>query len=322
MKAVGTLSRTLVLAGAVAASGLLAGCRSESPSAARKDLRVQAAVEPAELAQGEMVTVRIAVEAEPGFSLALPLKPPELPGLKLVALGTEPGGKGMGGARGVWWRFLALEPGSYRIPPQTLAPVRGNSRPLESPALFVEVRPAGAPAPAAELRPVRMPAAAAAIQPRPWLALGALLAALALLLASVLWLRARSRPPAVVEPPPPRDPADVALDRLDSLAPKLLGDRQAVRGVYFAVSEIVRGYVESRFGLNATDLTTEEILHRQSEARDLLPSQRAELVELLSDADRVKFGPSEPGRDEARELLERAVELVAASRPRLPVEAA
>ena len=57
-------------------------------------------------------------------------------------------------------------------------------------------------------------------------------------------------------------PYDLAIQELERLRRTDFSNLRELRRYYFAVSAVVRAYVEGRFGLNATDLTTEEILSR------------------------------------------------------------
>jgi hypothetical protein len=95
------------------------------------------------------------------------------------------------------------------------------------------------------------------------------------------WLKRRRRPRVLL-------PFEAALERLEAIRP--LMQPQSVREFSTAVSDIVRGYIEHRFDVVATHLTTEEFLH------DLLESSTASLVrhrallsKFLYQCDLVKF---------------------------------
>jgi hypothetical protein len=114
--------------------------------------------------------------------------------------------------------------------------------------------------------------------------------------ALALWLRRRRDRVAAVPEAPPIPAHEIALAALDRLAAQRAVGDAAVRRFYFALSEIVRAYIEGRFGLNATDLTTEEILRRSI----ALPLRRRPpgLRAFLHDTDRVKFAAHRPQRGE------------------------
>jgi hypothetical protein len=105
-----------------------------------------------------------------------------------------------------------------------------------------------------------------------------------------------------------------ALDRLAATEP--VGDA-AVRRYYFALSEIVRAYIEGRFALNATDLTSEEILESLGRL-DLSEELSRGLRTFLLDSDAVKFAAHRPPRAQIGAILDWARRFVEATRPADP----
>ena len=72
------------------------------------------------------------------------------------------------------------------------------------------------------------------------------------------------------------------------------------------LSDIVRRYIEARFGLRAPELTTEEFLAEAGRSADLTPSHRSLLSAFLERCDRVKFARYSPGDTESHEALQLA----------------
>jgi hypothetical protein len=150
---------------------------------------------------------------------------------------------------------------------------------------------------------------------RPWLWIaGAVTLVLALGAAAAYWWRRRHATKDVEPQAPPIPAHEVALAALDRLAAtEPVGDA-AVRRYHFALSEIVRAYIEGRFGLNATDLTSEEIL--SSLGRLELSDELARgLRAFLLDTDAVKFAAHRPPRAEVSAILDWARRFVEATRP-------
>jgi Domain of unknown function (DUF4381) len=139
------------------------------------------------------------------------------------------------------------------------------------------------------------PAAAAAVEdirdirgPKylfpPWL-LPAVIAGAVLLALSAYgiwrWLRRRRRPRVLL-------PFEIALQRLEEM--RALMQPAAAREFSIAVSDVVRRYIEERFGATATHRTTEEFLHDLLESSHApLARHRALLAEFLQACDLVKF---------------------------------
>ena len=154
----------------------------------------------------------------------------------------------------------------------------------------------------AELRPARaaLPALEGPWLQRhwPWLA-GALAALAAGTGALVIWLRrtaARARETAY----------DRATARLDRLRRQGLPDAAALDAWYVELSDIVRRYIEARFGLKAPERTTEEFLAEAGRSAALSPPHKELLSAFLERCDRVKFARYSPGAGESEEALDLA----------------
>jgi Domain of unknown function (DUF4381) len=141
--------------------------------------------------------------------------------------------------------------------------------------------PAPAPAEAAEdIRDIRGPK----FLVPPWL-LPAVIAGAVLLAFGAWglwrWLRRRPQPRVLL-------PFEVALQRLEEM--RALMQPDAAREFSIAVSDVVRRYIEERFGVTATHRTTEEFLHDLLESSHApLARHRALLSEFLQACDLVKF---------------------------------
>jgi hypothetical protein len=130
-------------------------------------------------------------------------------------------------------------------------------------------------------------------------------------------VRKRMRERAAFRPPPPPRPAhEVALEKLDRLASTGFVEGADYRVFYFQLSEIVREYLGARFGFEALEMTTEELMAQLARraSRGLV---LGEIAGWLSTSDLVKFAKMAPTAQEARGALETAIRLVESTRPRL-----
>jgi len=158
-------------------------------------------------------------------------------------------------------------------------------RPLDSasapPRPSASAGPAPAPAEGSEdIRDIRGPKFIAP----PWL-LPALIAGVLLLASGAYgfwrWLRRRGQPRVLL-------PFEVALQRLEEMRALMQPGR--AREFSIAVSDVVRRYIEERFGVTATHRTTEEFLHDLLDSSHApLARHRALLSEFLQACDLVKF---------------------------------
>ncbi len=123
--------------------------------------------------------------------------------------------------------------------------------------------------------------------PRPVWIYYAAVTALILLLALLLFrLLRRSHRNRSAPPVPALSPVRRALKNLGDLK-----DVDALDGrlFYFRLSAILREYLRGRFGLNAPEMTIEELLPRTREL-DLPADLRGTLRSLLRNAEPIKFG--------------------------------
>lgn len=146
--------------------------------------------------------------------------------------------------------------------------------------------------------------------PWPWL-VGALVIA-ALAVAIWLWLRRRVAPQERAGTPiPPHVKARRALGRLRN-APR--STPAQVEDFYVEVSQILRVYLEERYGMHAPDRTTEEFLAEVEFGDALDAEQRASLRPFLLQCDLVKFARALPGEDVHTATFDTAEQFVEATR--------
>ncbi len=133
------------------------------------------------------------------------------------------------------------------------------------------------------------------------------------------WLRRRR--PAIVVPPIP--PHRLALDALAELElSSLLADGR-VQDYYVELTEIGKGYIQGRFGIEALERTTEEIRRAllRDEAR-IAPLSASEVIAFLQRCDLVKFARQLPDTDDARGALGYVRGVVERTSETVPVSAA
>ncbi len=160
-----------------------------------------------------------------------------------------------------------------------------------------------------DLRPLKAP-----WEPGPnwlfWIALAA--GALALAGALVWWIRrrrARVAEPAAEVRIPPDLAALTELERIEAMG---LVARGEFKTFYTLVVDVVRRYLEARFGVEALDRTTREILE-DLERR----GRRVDGLEpLLNESDLVKFAKFEPRPETATAAIEAARAIVVTTTPR------
>ena len=117
---------------------------------------------------------------------------------------------------------------------------------------------------------------------------------IALIAAFVLYLLARFLPRnplrRFVRPVPPPEPADViAMRELNNLREEELWQKGDVKEYYSRLSDIIRRYLDNRYGISSPELTTDETVRMLQKAAVTTGPQMSQVKELLSLSDMVKF---------------------------------
>ncbi|MEZ4447933.1 MAG: hypothetical protein R3B09_00550 [Nannocystaceae bacterium] len=136
-------------------------------------------------------------------------------------------------------------------------------------------------------------------------------------LLALLWRRLRRRPELVIGPPPV-PPHERALEALTALEGAGLLETGLYQDYYVELTEIAKGYLEGRFGVDALDRTTDEIRRELVRSGDRIkPLSPDEVVRFLQECDLVKFARFAPEVDEARGALGRVRTMVEETKPLL-----
>ncbi len=148
--------------------------------------------------------------------------------------------------------------------------------------------------------------------PLPWLAIAAVVLGIALAVASlvglIVWQSRRPRPPVLVSA------YRKAMDAIHRIETSGLLDRGGVDRFYTELSDVVRHYVEDRYGLRAPEQTTEEFLQELARQPVLDKAQGQSLARFLEQSDLVKFARVRPTSSEGEAALRAAREFVESTR--------
>ncbi len=308
----------------------LVGCEQHEPETTTNELRdevtrgplkLAVVVHPATIMVGDALTIDVEFRAPDGYEAQLP-DIEELGGLAVTpgeTVGPRPAPPGI-----VWRKRLETVPlasGELEIPPLTVTyrhtaddvatqPTFANE--LVSNPLKVTVR--------SVLTETDSPAdprdvTTALVVPKPPLTAGqwtliiaGIILALAAIAGLIIILRRRA-----CRPPPPILPEVWALRELADLERADLPGSGRIRDYYYRLTEIVRSYIERKFGLAAPEMTTEEFLATLPRERPTLPYDTDALRAFLEACDLVKYAALEPRRDDADAVLRTARAFVQAT---------
>ena len=253
---------------------------------------------------GDRLMLTVSAVAKAGIAVMLPAK---LDLGKLEILDRDDGdkaGRDLGDGRRSH-RFVlgvaAYETGEIDVPPVEVTYLlpSGQVRSVQTEPLTVNVRPLVSPDEAQpEPQPDRPPRSAwvedqRVVRALKWGGIG-LGGAIVLLTAALFIRRAwRRRAPkaaaAALANVPRRPPDAVAIEKLTALRQKGSFGVDGYRPFYFALTEIVREYLGARYGFDALEMTTTEVLDELARRAAHLVADGAEVPRFFGDCDLVKF---------------------------------
>ena len=142
----------------------------------------------------------------------------------------------------------------------------------------------------------------------PWILGILILGALAIIIYTV-YLRKKSKKPLILFKPKPELPAHIlALEALNNLKNEAIWKRGKIKEYYTGLTDILRNYLEKRFGVMAQEMTSDEILEAlKAHANDGLMDR---LRNLFFTADLVKFAKGTPEPNENEVNLDIAYDFV------------
>lgn len=141
-----------------------------------------------------------------------------------------------------------------------------------------------------------------------YLLIGVLIIALLAVLIWYLVKRLKNRP--VFSRPAIQEPAHVtAIRELEKLHAQKLWQSGKHKPYYTGITDILRGYLDGRYGVKAMEMTSDEILDG-IRTLNLPPADVSLLTEMLRTADLVKFAKHIPGGDENEMIYHHAYSFI------------
>ena len=283
--------------------------------------RVLTELDTALVSVGDRMEFTVRVEHDPAAIVVWPdsldLGSLEVFGAEFLPTDNE-GGRSITGAR---FTLAAFELGDIEIPSFEIrveAP-DGSSTTLSTNTYLITVQSVGLDE-GGDIRAIRGPLGIplSVIYVLPWILLLGLLGGLG------YWLWVKRRP---IEASPrqsvviPRFPHEDALEALARLEASDLLERGEIKEYHILASEIIRTYVEGRFGVYALEMTTGEVVEGLQGAD--LPEDDIQAFGVFANrCDLVKFAKLRPALDACRDILEAARAFVDQTQPRVdqPVE--
>jgi hypothetical protein len=226
------------------------------------------------------------------------------------------------------YTIVPFETGQLDVPRVafTYSPSGATSNTVLSDSLWVDVNSVlSGNGSASALRDVKPPVALSIPPAVIWTG-SVLLAAVVALLAFLIWRRYSSHLKKMLGRA--LTPPELALKEMDALEEERLIEQKKIKEFYTRLSDTVRHYLETAYGVQATELTSNELLRAMDELAEEQPEEisdnyrlaMARLVELLDESDLVKFARLMPEPGRCRKALQSGREVVALTRYRFVEE--
>lgn len=292
----------------------------------RGPLKFSVKVSKKEITIAERVRLVLEALADEGYEVELPKFGDKLHEFGIVDY-ISPPPKLVGGGKVRIEKSYVLEPflsGEYKIPPMkvlfwqrpagdVVKAQESKKHELETEELTVKVTSL-LPEKAAKLAikdiagPVELPAASRAWL---WWVFAGCAGGGSALVAILLWWLRRKR----AEAPLPKFAAhEIAYHRLEALLAEKLIETGQVKLFYQRLSDVLRHYIEHRFGLHAPERTTEEFLDELRTSQALEERFRPLLGEFLTHCDLVKFAEHRPTNAEIQRAFDACKEFIEATK--------
>jgi len=293
---------------------------SKTPPTPRALVKANASVDKAVGTTGDLITFAIAVDHDRSLTVTVPDIGDAIAGFRIIDFGQDPPKRE--GERRLLRRWYTLRGdlvGSYILPALTVPyTAEGTEHSVTTSEIFVEIQSVlptdGSAKDIRGLKPLRR------VHPTPRWPLYAGIAFLLTLVglgAFFFWRRARQKQDQWVAIPP----HEVAFDALSDLRTTDFSNPKAVRRYYFAISGVLRTYIEGRFAFNATDLTTEELLPQIGAlVPPLHKNLRQDMSNFFISTDTVKFAGHTPTSSEIEVTYETALSFVESTLPKPTLE--
>jgi hypothetical protein len=173
----------------------------------------------------------------------------------------------------------------------------------------------------ADIKPIKPPLSAPVTfrELLPWIGLGLLVIAIAVLVYFYIKRRKQEKPIITSRLKSTIPPYEAAMEALEGLRLKKLWQSGRIKEYYSEMTEIVREYIELRFPVRALEMTTSEINAALRQV-DINSSAREKLNQTLILADLVKFAKEQPLPLENDQSLSQCVDFVRETKPRKEAE--
>ncbi len=152
----------------------------------------------------------------------------------------------------------------------------------------------------------------------PYLGLGALALAIIGVILYYVIRRLRKQKPVIIEEPKEIIPPHIkALQELEKLALQKLWQEGKIKEYYTGITDILRTYIQERYGVGAPEMTTDEIM-LALKRKDINEMMKGKLRDILVLADLVKFAKEHPIPSEHEYCFSSSIDFINETKEQAP----
>jgi len=191
--------------------------------------------------------------------------------------------------------ITSFDSGYYAIPPFMFIVNGDTAHPQETEPIMLYVRTVAVDT-TKSIKDIKAPLTASWswLEALPRIGLGILIVAVITLIVYFVVRKLRNKKPVpIVIKEPPVDPHVKALKAMEELAAKKLWQEGKIKEYHTALTDILRTYLDDRFGINAQEMITDEIVYAMRRV-DIDSELKGKLKQVLVLADLVKFAKEQP----------------------------
>ena len=273
---------------------------------------VMAEVDRSEINIGDRILYTITVISKPDLTIDFPQISENLGGLTLEDFGSDsPERSRESVRRDGWYRLYTYKTGSYTIPPPVIVysddegkggEIKGGEVKVEVVSLIPEGEEPE------DIRDIKPPVGLP-VNYLPFILLG--VGGLIIVGGLVgLWFFLKKRRRPILKEEEEKPAHIIAYEGLDHILSLRLIEQGRIEEYYVLLSDVVRRYLENRFGLRAPEMTTEEFLDILRGSHELAAEHKLLLDDFLSSCDLVKFARYGPNPTEIENVYLLAKRLV------------
>jgi hypothetical protein len=275
-----------------------------------QDVKITSVFDSARIYIGDQIGFTVTIDKPEGINLQMPVFKDTI--IKSIEILTGPriDSSTQNGRIRIIQKYLitSFDSGRYQVPPvfAEMKNENGLKRFYSDYSILEVLRSKIAPADTASkifdiIKPYRAPVTAGEVLP--WVLIAALIGALVWFGLKFLKRLMRSDPEAEIIFSP--DPAHIiAFRELEKLREEKLWQNNEVKLYYTRVTEILRQYLENRFGVSSLELTTRETLDALVKSGFKKDGSYNHLKNILTSADLVKFAKYTPIPEEHESIFQ------------------